>query len=110
MQNSFGRTVFAVSMATFIAACVAKRGTYVEWEDANKVRNGMTQEQVIALMGEEPNTVVGNGEELIWSYAQVNALTGGTYSRAIKFKFDKNGRTYDVPEGGVAKYQQDHDL
>lgn len=95
--------------ALVISGCTVQRGTYVEWEDANKVRNGMTQEQVIEIMGEEPNTVIGNGEELVWFYAQANVVTGGTYSRSIRFKF-KDGRTYDVPEGGVARYQQDHDL
>lgn len=102
--------IAAGCMLVALSACTAHRGTLVEWETANQVRNGMTQDEVIELMGEEPNTVIGNGEELVWSYAQVNTITGSTYSRAVRFKFDQNGRTYGIPDGGVGKFQMEHDL
>lgn len=90
-----------------ISGC-AGAGKYFTIDDANKVTNGMTREEVIAIMGTTPYRITGQGKTFVWSYAQVG-ISGRTDSRAVKFSFDENGKTYGVPVGGVygdiQKYQ-----
>lgn len=88
----------------FAAALVlvgCTHGTYYEFSSADKVKNGMTRDEVIKVMGGPPNRV--EDDKLIWSWAKVNPITLGTESRAVSFEFDKSGKTFDVPEGGVYK-------
>jgi len=51
-------------------------------------------------MGTNPYQIKDQGKTFIWSYAEVG-FAGGTKSRAVRFSFDNNGKTYGVPEGGV---------
>lgn len=86
---------------TLLALSGCTRGTYYDFSSADRVKNGMTREQVIQIMGGPPNSVTDN--KLVWSWAKVNPITLGTESRAVAFTFDKDGKTFDVPEGGVYK-------
>ena len=67
---------------------------------SNKVKNGMTREEVIKIMNCPPTRVSNQGKVFVWSYAKVNLLKG-TESSVVKFSFDDAGKTYGVPEGGV---------
>jgi len=78
----------------------ASAGQYFTINDANRVTNGMTREEVIAIMGTNPYQIIDQGKTFIWSYAKVVAL-GNTESRTVRFSFDENGKTYGVPAGGV---------
>jgi hypothetical protein len=42
-------------------------------------------------------------DAMTWSWAKSNGLTGSTESRAAKFSFDKDGKTYGIEPGGVFK-------
>lgn len=84
-----------------LTGCTVSSGKYFEYEDANKVHNGMTREQVISTMGETPYQV--KDDTLTWSWAKTNWFTGSTESRAVKFSFDENGKTYGIDPGGVFK-------
>ena len=91
----------ALVMPLFIYGCTASSGKYFEYADANKVQNGMTREQVISVMKETPYSV--KDDTMTWSWAKSNWLTGSTESRAVKFSFDKDGKTYGIEPGGVFK-------
>lgn len=78
----------------------ASAGQYFTVNDANRVTNGMTREEVIAIMGTNPYQITGQGKRFVWSYAEVDLL-GSTKSRAVPFTFDDNGKTYGIPEGGM---------
>lgn len=83
----------------FVIGC-ASAGQYFTIDSANQIKNGMTREEVIAIMGTNPYQITDQGKTLIWSYAK-SGFSGATESRAVKFSFDKNGKTYGVPDGGV---------
>lgn len=95
------RSFAIIVSAYFLCGCTASSGKYFEYEDANKVHNGMTREQVIATMKETPYQV--KDDTLTWSWAKSNWLTGSTESRVVKFSFDQDGKTYGIEPGGVFK-------
>lgn len=72
----------------------------------------MTRQEVTQLMGGPPNMVVGQGATLIWSYAHVGFL-GGTESRTVRLNFDKDGKTFGIPDNGIfgdsGKYLEEAD-
>jgi hypothetical protein len=92
--------------AALLTGC-ANRGVYFDWEDANRIKNGMSREQVIAIMGDDPSSENGDGSQLSWSFIHANGLTGSYYTKAVRFSFDKYGKVYDVPPEGVAPYLKD---
>lgn len=102
------KTLFSAAVMAVLLGC-ASAGHNFSLEQANRVANGMTREQVIQIMGTNPTTVANQGRTFIWSFAHIG-LMGGTESRAARFSFDENGRTYGVPDGGVfgdaANYQK----
>lgn len=67
----------------------------------------MTREEVITIMGTNPYQILNQGKVFVWSYSKTGLFNSD--SRAVKFSFDENGKTYGVPEGGVfgntRKYQ-----
>ena len=102
MANGMALKKLAIlSILPFVFIACASHGSRFNIQNANKVTNGMTREQVIAIMGSKPYSIQNQGKTFIWSYARVNTLTGSTQSRAVRFNFDENGKTYGVPEGGV---------
>lgn len=90
-----------------LTAC-ASHGHNFSIDQANRVTNGMTREEVIRIMGGKPNSVANGGKTFIWSFAKANFI-GGTESRAVKFTFDDDGKAVGIPAGGVygdaKKYQ-----
>ena len=72
-------------------------------ENAAKVTNGMTREQVITVMGSEPSPVEGTDEgKLLWIYAWAYPFAFGTEMKRISFSFDEHGRVYGIPKRGHA--------
>jgi len=56
--------------AFFSSLRVACEGTRFKWEDTEKIKNGMTKSEVIAILGKPyTHTQSGNSSTLIWSYA-----------------------------------------
>ena len=78
----------------------ASAGQYFTINDANRIANGLTREEVIAIMGTNPYQISDQGKTFIWSYAKVGFF-GNTDSRSVRFSFDENGKTYGVPVGGA---------
>lgn len=100
--------VVILSAIIFCLAACASSGKKFSIDDADKVQNGMTREQVIKIMGTTPYSISDQGKTFVWSWASVGVL-GGTKSRAVTFRFDEEGKTYGIPAGGVygdiKKYQ-----
>jgi len=92
---------FVISLSFVLSACAASSGKYFDFEDANKVTNGMTKQEVISIMKTSPYQV--QDDNLTWSWAKVNMLTGKTESRAAKFNFGSDGKTYGIKPGGIFK-------
>lgn len=82
-----------------LAAC-ATLGDHFERENARRVRNGMTREEVIRIMGSPPSTVEGTDpSKLVWLYATSDPMT---YSmNRITIRFDEYGKSYGIPKDGI---------
>ncbi len=86
----------------FLALCgCASFGHAFSLEQANRVTNGMTREEVIKVMGSNPTAVTAQGKVFLWTYSKGDFL-GRAEARTAKFSFDENGKAYGIPEGGVA--------
>lgn len=83
MRRHLRTLVAALTIA--IAGCA---GTPFKWEDASKVRNGMTEAEVTTILGKPySRTQSGARSVLTWSYADAF----GSAAKAVSFVFD-NGR------------------
>lgn len=98
-KGAFMKKIIVVCLLVAVMGC-ASAGKYFTIDDANRVTNGMTREEVVAIMGTTPYQITGQGKRFVWSYAEVG-FAGGTKSRAVPFNFDDNGKTYGIPEGGM---------
>lgn len=93
------KILISVVTALLIVGC-ASSGKDFSPQVANTIRNGMTREEVVAKFGSNPSSIRDQGQTFIWSFAKVGFM-GGTESRAVRFSFDENGKTYGIPAGGV---------
>lgn len=80
-----GQWMFAAAAVVMVAACA---GTPFKWEDTQKVQPGMTEAEVIAILGNpySKSMINGNMTVLTWSFA---TAFGG--ARAASYRF-LNGR------------------
>lgn len=93
------RRLLAALLATGLAACSTIGDDFV-LANARRVQNGMTREEVIAIMGSEPSTVEGSDHgKLIWLYALADPLT--IDRKRVSFSFDEYGKVYGIPREGV---------
>jgi outer membrane protein assembly factor BamE (lipoprotein component of BamABCDE complex) len=77
-------SVAYVALSLILVACGA--GTPFSWEDTAKVKPGMTEAEVIAIMGKPySRSASGTQSTLIWNYASHDG------SKAVALKFE-NGR------------------
>lgn len=88
-----------VVVCVTLAGC-ASSGTKFEWANASKVQVGMTEADLIAVMGGRPNAVTtrGNVQSWTWIYVSANPLEIG--SRRVSFGLT-DGRVSAVPNLGV---------
>lgn len=87
-----GMIVAAAAAALSVTGC-ASMGTNYSESAVQSLKPGMTQREVIALMG-EPNSRVrldDGREQLGWTHSTANAF-GSAKARAIYLGFDANGR------------------
>ena len=80
-----------VFIALTLAGC-ASAGRSFEWDTARQVKVGMTEAELIAVMG-KPNVVNSHGESQTWVWVYVHSLTG---SRRVSFGL-KDGKVASVP-------------
>ena len=83
------RAVLIIAAAALLVACA---GTPFNFQDASKVKIGMTEDQVYELMG-NPYSVVSKGDSQMWVWSHATAFGG---AKAVSFEF-KDGRVTTVP-------------
>ena len=93
--------------ASLIAGC-SGLGEAFESDHASRVRNGMTREEVIAIMGSPPARVEGTDPgKLTWIDAAADPLN--YYYEKVSFSFDENGKVYGIPEPGrIGSFKPDN--
>ena len=85
------RSAFICAAVGLLAACA---GTSFKWSDARQIREGMTSQEAVALMG-RPYLVQSRADGVqvyIWSHA--SGITGASKSIAVPFQ---NGKVTSVP-------------
>lgn len=82
----------------FVSGC-ASIGNDFELNDANKIKNGMTRDEVISTMhGQKPYQV--SNSTFTYLYSRANWFTGSNSARKVTITFDDNGKVVGVPKGG----------
>lgn len=84
------RTLIAASLIALLAGCA---GTNFSFDNAAKVKPGMTEAQVTQLMG-RPYSVVSRGDSQMWIWSHANGFSGS--SKSVSFEMS-NGRVVSVP-------------
>jgi len=68
----------------FSSLSVTSGGTKFNWKDTEKIKDGMTKSEVIAILGKPySHTRSGNNVTLIWSYATVFGDAKATSCRFV---------------------------
>ena len=86
-------TVAGIVCAALLAACA---GTPFKWDDARKIKAGMSTQEVTAIVG-TPNTVKAQGEILRYVWVYVNSFEG-TRTLVVDFKDGKAIKAPPIPE------------
>ncbi|TWI52985.1 Beta-barrel assembly machine subunit BamE [Pseudomonas duriflava] len=79
----------AVALAGAISGCA---GTSFDYSQARQVKVGMTEAEVVQIMG-RPYSVVSRGDEQMWVWSHANVFAG---SKAVSFKM-KGGKVIETP-------------
>lgn len=87
----------AVAMIVCLMAVSACVGTRFSFDRARQIKVGMTESQVRDLMG-RPYSVTARGDMQIWTWVQVNAITGANQSLAIPMKDGKVQAAPTIPD------------
>lgn len=82
-----------IMIAAFLAACA---GTPFKWDDARKIRAGMSTQEVTAIVG-TPNTVKAQGEILRYVWVYVSSFEG-TRTLVVDFKDGKAIQAPPIPD------------
>lgn len=70
----------------------------INWDNARQVKDGMTAQEVTALMG-APHSVTSKGPgQQVWVWVHVNGMTGSSQSAALNFKDGKVVKAFDIPD------------
>lgn len=75
------RIAWLVAAAAITAGCAA--GTPFKWEDTAKIHNGMTEDEVVAILG-KPYSRSQNGNVLIETWSSASAFGG---AKAVSYRF-----------------------
>jgi len=80
----------AAVLAFSLSGCA---GTNFSYDEARKVKVGMTEEEVTQIMG-PPYSVVSRADGQMWVWSHANGMTGS--SRVISFRM-VDGKVVEVP-------------
>lgn len=80
----------AAVLALVLSGCA---GTSFTYDEARKVKVGMTEDQVTQIMG-PPYSVVSRADGQMWVWSHANGMTGA--SRVISFRM-LDGKVVEVP-------------
>nr|WP_286948254.1 outer membrane protein assembly factor BamE [Pseudomonas sp. UBA6718] len=83
----------AIAAGLLMFAIAGCAGTNFSYDNARRVKVGMTEAEVTQLMG-QPYSVVSTPGGQMWVWSHANGFSGS--SRSISFKFDQ-GRVTEVP-------------
>lgn len=101
MTGLFFLRVSLLLGVTVLSAC-STLGTDFEENNALKIRNGMTREEVIGVMGSPPSQVEGTNDwRLTWIYTISDPISFGSRSKRVTVTFDDRGKAEGVPPGGI---------
>jgi hypothetical protein len=94
-------TAYLVLLAALALPACSSIGTHFELANAAKVRNGMSRQQVIEVMGSEPSDIEGSDRgHLIWLYSTAGVMS--THLQRVSFALDEQGRVYGIPKDGIS--------
>lgn len=82
--------VVTAILALVLAGCA---GTNFSYDDARKVKVGMTEDEVTQIMG-PPYSVVSRADGQMWVWSHANGMSGA--SRVISFRM-VDGKVVEVP-------------
>lgn len=101
------RAFASLGLAAGLWSC-STIGEDFELGQASQVRNGMSREEVIAIMGSPPSPVEGGDHgKLIWLYSSADPLS--VKLKRVSFSFDENGKVYGIPPEGLIRSGQADD-
>lgn len=84
----------AVALLLLLSGCV---GTNFSWESARQIKPGMTESEVVALMG-DPYQIVSDKEGTKWIWAWANLYSANSRSMAVLMKDGKVAAPPDMPK------------
>lgn len=87
------RVLKSISILVFAAALSACAGTKFSYEQARRVQVGMSEQEVVSIMG-KPYSVVSRPEGQVWVWSYANGMSGR--SRAVSFIM-KDGKVAQAP-------------
>lgn len=82
-----------VAVAVLAAVLCGCAGTNFTYDQARQVKVGMTETQVVELMG-PPYSVVSRADGQMWVWSHANGMTGS--SRAVSFRM-VDGKVVEIP-------------
>ena len=84
-----------------LSGCVYTAGSKFTMQDANRIHNGMSREEVKAVMGGMPFQWDNNN--FTYAYTDINRVSFAKQSKAVNIHFDENGKVDNAPQGGYFK-------
>lgn len=84
------RYLATLGLLAVLAGCA---GSNFSYDNARKVKVGMTEAQVTQLMG-RPTSIASRGNEQMWMWSHGNGFTGN--GKAVSFKMSE-GKVIEVP-------------
>lgn len=80
--------------AAAVALLVGCAGTQFTWDQARQIKQGMSEDQIVALMG-KPHTVRSSNGQQVWVWVWVNTLAGSTKTVSVVMV---DGKVKEAPE------------
>lgn len=87
------KLLYAFAITLVLAACA---GTPFKWDDARKIKEGMSTQEVSALVG-TPNSVRAQGDVLRYVWVYVSSFEG-TRTLVVDFKDGKAIKAPPIPD------------
>jgi outer membrane protein assembly factor BamE (lipoprotein component of BamABCDE complex) len=94
-MNAARRRLCIVLLST--ALCAACAGSGFQWDKARQIETGMTQDQVLALMG-PPSDVRTQTYGVAWTWAYLNPREGSARVVSVAFREGRVVYGAGVPE------------
>jgi hypothetical protein len=75
-------------------------GREFDFANAKRIKNGMSREEVIEIMGSEPDNIEGDDPgKLVWLSSSSTSFT--LNMRRVRLNLDENGKVYGIPKEGI---------